>query len=179
MFTLCTMKLDHGRWPGPTSMVRFLKKSIQKAVGPPTRCKLNVDQEEWSCTRKTIVLNFFIYICPKMIVWKKKIKLDHSLVFNFSSPIKYSLNFYYSNISLPWAFFYSSISFTSPSAKHVGPSMDNVGLKICLLRSLDSMVTLMFLPWCKPKWSQDEFSNESQIFTRPWDKFMVHGVNNP
>jgi hypothetical protein len=36
-----------------------------------------------------------------------------------------------------------------------------------------SMVTLPFFPWCKPKWSRNEFNNESS----PWDDFLVHGVN--
>ena len=42
--------------------------------------------------------------------------------------------------------------------------VDNVGLKICLLGTLNSMVTLAcFIPWCKPKWSRDEFNNQSHI----------------
>ena len=62
------MKCDHGRWPfsmvrldGLTSMVWFLHKSIYKAFGPLTRCKLNVDQEEWPCTKKWMCWFFFIY----------------------------------------------------------------------------------------------------------------------
>ena len=58
-FTPWTMKSDHGRWPFPmvrcdasTSMVRFLKNSIYKVFGPFTRCKSNVEQEEWPCTNK-------------------------------------------------------------------------------------------------------------------------------
>ena len=42
-------------------------------------------------------------------------------------------------------------------------SMDNVGLTICLLGTSKSMVTLTFWPWCKPKWSQDVFTNQLQI----------------
>ena len=48
-----------GGWPffmvrldGPTFIVRFLNKSIHKFFGPLTRCKLNVDWEESSCTKK-------------------------------------------------------------------------------------------------------------------------------
>jgi hypothetical protein len=42
-------------------------------------------------------------------------------------------------------------------------SVDNVGLQICLLGTLISMITLTILPRCKPKWSRDEFNNQSQI----------------
>ena len=50
-FTLWTMKLDHGRGPfsmvqvhGPTFMVRLLKKTVLKALGPSLG--VNVDQDE-------------------------------------------------------------------------------------------------------------------------------------
>ena len=33
------------RLDGPTCMIRFLKKTINKAFGPLTRCKPNLDQE--------------------------------------------------------------------------------------------------------------------------------------
>ena len=42
-------------------------------------------------------------------------------------------------------------------------SLDNIGLKICLMGTLNSMVTLTFCPWCKLKWSRDEFHNQLQI----------------
>ena len=38
-----------------------------------------------------------------------------------------------------------------------------LGLQICLLETSTFMVTLPFFPWCKPKWSQDDF--------------LVHSVN--
>jgi hypothetical protein len=38
--------------------------------------------------------------------------------------------------------------------------VDNVGLKVRLLETSNSMVTLTFFPWCKPKWSRDEFNNQ-------------------
>jgi len=42
-------------------------------------------------------------------------------------------------------------------------SLDDVGLKICFLRTSNFMVTLtFFFPWCKLKWSWDEFNNQSQ-----------------
>ena len=67
-FTPRMMKSDHGRWPlfmvsfhGSTSMVWFFKKLIYKVFGPFTRCKLNVDWEEWPCTQKVNVLIFVLY----------------------------------------------------------------------------------------------------------------------
>ena len=43
-------------------------------------------------------------------------------------------------------------------------SLDNVGLKICPLETSNSMVTLTFSPWCKLKWSQDEFNIQSKKY---------------
>ena len=68
----CTLRagLHHGSWSwtmedglfhGPTSMVWFLKKLVYKAFGPLTRCKPNVDQEEWPCTKKWMC-SFFKYL---------------------------------------------------------------------------------------------------------------------
>ena len=56
-------------------------------------------------------------------------------------------------------------------------SEDNVVLYHHLGTS-KSMVSQTFFPWCKPKWSHDEFNSQSQNFTRPQDDFMIHGVNN-
>ena len=42
-------------------------------------------------------------------------------------------------------------------------SVDNVGLKTCLLGTSNSMVTLTCFPRCKPTWSRDEFNNQSHI----------------
>ena len=41
--------------------------------------------------------------------------------------------------------------------------VDNV---MCLLWTSNSMVTLTFFPWCKPKWSRVEFNNQLQILQR-------------
>jgi hypothetical protein len=48
---------------GPTSNVRYLKESIYKAFGSLTRCKPNVDQEEWPSTKNECA--DFLNICPK------------------------------------------------------------------------------------------------------------------
>ena len=53
-------------------------------------------------------------------------------------------------------------------------STDYVGLKLCLLGTSTFMVTLTFFP----KLSWDEFNNQINTLTWPWDDFMVHGVNN-
>ena len=56
--------------------------------------------------------------------------------------------------------------------------MNNACLKICLLGTSNSMVTLtIFLDETEvvPKRVQQPIRD----FTRPWDDFMVHGVNNP
>jgi len=52
-FTRRTMKSDYGKWPlsmvqlhGPIYMVKLHKKKSFESLGPLTRCKLNVDQEE-------------------------------------------------------------------------------------------------------------------------------------
>ena len=51
---------------GPTSMVWFLSKSYYKAFGPFIRCRLNVDQEVWPCTKKWMCW-FFKYMPKKGI----------------------------------------------------------------------------------------------------------------
>ena len=56
--------------------------------------------------------------------------------------------------------------------------MDDLGLVICLWGILNSMVTLTFFPWCKPKWSQDKFNNQPQILLG-LGTTHVRGVNNP
>ena len=43
-------------------------------------------------------------------------------------------------------------------------SMDNASLKICVLGTSSSMVTLTFFGWYKAKWSWDEFNNQSHVF---------------
>ena len=61
-------------------------------------------------------------------------------------------------------------------------SIANVGLKICLLGTSNSTITLTFFPWCKPKWSQDEFNSQSQILQGmgqlhgPWCKHPMMSV---
>jgi len=72
---------------GPWKMALFpwsgsLKKSIDKTFGPFTRCKPNVDQEEWILHPKVNVFSIFD-ICPKNDVLDfVKIKFVHLIVFS-------------------------------------------------------------------------------------------------
>ena len=121
--------LHHGPWSwtmedGIFSWSNFhglisLKKSIYKAFGPLTRCKLNVDQEEQPCTKrndhapKSECAGFFFNICPKGQFWfKKNASLNvllSSLVFIFFPPNKISLKLSRNNISLPLQGWYQLI----------------------------------------------------------------------
>jgi hypothetical protein len=61
-----TMDHEVGPWKmaffhGPTFMVQFLKKSVYKVFWAPSRCKSNVDREEWPCTKKGTCWFFLIY----------------------------------------------------------------------------------------------------------------------
>ena len=42
-------------------------------------------------------------------------------------------------------------------------SVENVSHRTCILETWNSIVTVTFVPWCKPKRSLDEFNNQSQI----------------
>ena len=107
--------------------------------------------------------------CPQKAVLKR-IQVRPFFCLPFSSsllPRKNSLRICYKNISLlrvP-AFSYESTSFASPAAKiRWTMSMDDVGLEICLLGTLNIMVTQENkIPWCKPSWSRDEFNIQSHI----------------
>ena len=178
-FTPWTMTSGRGRWL--FFMVRLpwsnldglisLKKSIYKVFGSLTRCKPQVDQEEWPCTKKWMCW-FCFNICPNRTYSKKIEKLQvwpfflSSLVFIFSSyppPNKYIIiTIFPCHGSLP--FFDHSTSIAYSHRKTLWTmSVDNVGLKICLLETLNSMVTLTLFPWCKPRWSRDKFNTQSQI----------------
>jgi hypothetical protein len=73
---------------------------------------------------------------------------------------------YIYNICLPHAFAFLKLEHLFCLSHHKTRwtiLVNNVGLKICLLGTLNSMVTVTFFPWCKPKLSQDEFNKQSQI----------------
>ena len=77
-------------------------KSIYKAFGPLTRCKPNVDQKEWPCT-KSERANFF-NICPKRAILEIKFKLDRSPVF-FSLRLLFAKKHFVKNLS--WRHFFA------------------------------------------------------------------------
>jgi hypothetical protein len=129
----------------------------------------------------------FLYM-PKNGNFENKIKssltiLLSSLVFVFFPPKEISIKIYYSNISLPWALasFYYNTSFASPTAKPI-MLVDNAGLKICLLGTLNVMVTLTLFPWCKLKWSQDDSTSNHKVYRSlgqlhgPWCKLPITNV---
>jgi hypothetical protein len=124
----------------------------------------------------------FFNICPKRAVLKKlslTICLS-SLVFIFSlpPPPKKTFKKHYNSICLPWPhghlvtrmdsclflprpLFYLSHYKTPWTMSGFFLDVDNVGLKTCLLGIMNSMITLPFFSWCKPKWYRDEFNNHS------------------
>ena len=89
-----TMDDEVGPWKraffnGPTFMIRLLKKSILN-LGPLTKCKANVDQEEWPCTKKWMCIIFLIY-AQKGHFWKKKVFSFSCLLLGFTC-LRFLLN---------------------------------------------------------------------------------------
>ena len=159
-------------FPGSNFHGPISKKKIYKAFGPFTRCKPNADQEEWPCTKKWMCCFFFKML--KRVVLKNKNKnssvttLSSSLIFSYLHhfPKNISLKTNYNSICVSWAlaFFLPEHFFCLSHCKtHWIMSVDNVGFKICLLGTSNVMVTLTYFPWCKPKWSRDEFKSQSHI----------------
>ena len=120
--------LHHEGWPFPWSdlMVQlpwyiFVKKSNWNAFGLLGRCKQNVDQEEWLCIKSECV----VFLMPKKGMLKKnQFKFVDFSCLHLVFPEKYiPLKNYDNIISLPWplVFFYYNTSFTSPTAKLIGP----------------------------------------------------------
>ena len=104
-----------------------------------------------------------------------------SLVFIFSSPWKIHETFIITSfLCLPWApaFFYQSTSFAPPHRKtHWTMSVNNVGLKICLLGclKLHGHPNMFSLIWSEVVMGQVQ--QPITNFTGPWDDFTVHGCN--
>jgi hypothetical protein len=162
--------MDHvvGPWRmaflhGPTSMVRFLKKSIYKAFGPFTRCKPNVDQEAQPCI-KTWMCHYFQYIPQKSSFEKKNQLWPFSCLLLSSSSLPQKIN-YYKFIISPYLFLTIAHLLLLPPQNpldHVNglcrPSIMSFG-DLELHGHYD-----IFFPWGKPKWSQDEFNSQSHIY---------------
>ena len=100
--------IEDGLFPWSDLMLQhpwseFLQKSVYKAFGPLIRCKPNVDQGEWPCTKSECAKK--INICPKRANLRK-VEFDHSFAFSCLHvlfPRKKSLNFDLNIISLSWA----------------------------------------------------------------------------
>ena len=148
---------------GPTLMVQlpwsdFLTNQVTKPLGPSLGVNRMWTQRN-DMHEKVNVVIFLIYTQKRKFC--KNFKLGRSLVFSclhLLFPKKKPSEIYYKSVSLSWAlafFYYSTSRWTM--------SMNNVGLKICLLETLNSIITLIFFPWCKPKWSLDKFNDQSQI----------------
>ena len=140
---------------GPTCMIQFCTKSNYKAFGPLTRCKPNVDQEEWPCT-KTMNVLIFLNISKRAImkiiiqVWpfacpllsssslpKIKLKL---YIYNNNNNTSFIITTFLCHGPLP--FYVRARLLPLHHKTHWTMSMDNVGLRICLWGTSNSMVTL-------------------------------------
>jgi hypothetical protein len=112
---------------------------------------------------------FFLNICQNGNF--EEFKFHRSLVFSclqllFPKKIeKQLLQIYYQHFSSmgPCVFLPEHLFCLSHCKTCRTMSKDNVGLKLCLLGTSNSMVTLIFFPWCEPKWSRDKLNNQSQI----------------
>ena len=79
---------------------------------------------------------------------------------------KNSLQIYDNIISMPWAlafFLLEHLFCLSHYKTRWSMSVNYVGIKICLLGTSTFMVTSTSFLWCKPKWSHDEFNNQSTL----------------
>ena len=145
--------------PGPTSMVRYFKKNNIESLWAFNRCKPNVDQEEWPCTKKWMCW-FFCNICPTKAILKNQIKSNQSWPFSclhfsplLKNIIKKSLHHHFSAIG-PYLILPNHLFCLSHHKTHWAMSVNSVGLKICLLGTSNPMVTLTFFSWCKPRFER-------------------------
>ena len=165
-----TMDHEVGPWKmaffhSPISWSNCLKNQFTKSFG----LSLGVNQM-WTkrndYTPKSGCADFFIYIPEKTVLRKKNNRFWPFSCLHLLSPQYYFIKNYYNNISLSWALaFYLLDDLSCLSHRKIRWTMlvDNVGIKVCLFGTSNSMVTLIFFPWCKPKWSRDEFNNQSHI----------------
>ena len=156
------MKSNHGRWSfsvvrldGLLFMFWFLKKLIYKAFGSLTRCKLDVKKEEWPCTKSECAI--FFYMPRKGNFERKK-----NQVRPFSCLCLLFPKTHFSAMG-PCLFLLEHLFCLSHRKTCWAVLVDNVDLKVRLLGTSNFTVTLTFFPWHKPKWSCDEFNNQSQV----------------
>jgi hypothetical protein len=140
------MKSEHGGWPFPCS--NFFKNQLTKLLG----FSLGVAKHG-----------------PRGMTMHQKLMCQ-----NNNSEKKSSLTILSFSTSFPPIFYFNFIITTflyqlehkfclSHCKSRWTMLVDNVDLQTCLLGTLNFMVTLTFLPWCKPKWSRNVFNNQSHI----------------
>jgi hypothetical protein len=123
------------------SWSEFFKNQFTKSLGPFSRCKFNVDQEELPYTKKGMCSFVLIYVSKwqlqeKIQVWSFLCLLLY--IFMFSSS-----KIYYNNISLSWVFVlsffnnYEHLFCLSHLKTCWTMSVNHVGLKLCLFKNLN------------------------------------------
>ena len=155
-FTPWTM--EDGLFPWSNFHGPIFKTNICKVFGPLSRCKSCVDQEDWPCTKRWMCWFFCNTRLKKVVLKEKKRKtiLLYALVFFYSKKskriIKISSQQHLCAMG-HWFFLLEHFFCLSHCKTHWTIPINNAGLKICLLGTSNSMVTMTFFPWCKPKWS--------------------------
>ena len=98
---------------------------------------------------------------------EKKIQVRHiflsSSVFFLGKKINNNLLEQYFFAIGPWILILKCLFCLFHGKTRWTTSMDDVGLNIRLLGTSNPMATLTFFFGCKPKWSWDEFNNQSHI----------------
>ena len=117
---------------------------------------------------------FICNICPKReVLVRKNINQVWSffcLLLSLSSLPQASIEFLFITTFLcrgPLLFLLEHLFCLSHRKTRWTMLVDNVGLKLCLLGTLNSMIILTFSPWCNLKWSRDVFNDQLEI---------VHGL---
>ena len=156
--------MDHGVVPyqrafrhGHTSMVWFLKNAFWKSL-----CY-------WLGVNQTMDVLLLFNICLKMAVliifsmfdlFPSSSPLLSCNYENFRAKINKKLKRHFSAM-VPWHLQQGNLYCLSHRKTCWTMTMDNTYLKIGFLGTSSFMVTLTFSFWCKPKWSWDEFNNQS------------------
>jgi hypothetical protein len=155
------------------STVQLSKTINYEVYGPLTRCKLDVDQDEWPCVKEVNVLLWKKVKKGQLLKGGKKSGLTillSSLVFVFSPLTKKNNdnNNYNFTISIipchgPLLFWYESTFLPLPHQNpldHVSGSCTPLNMSFGDLELYGhSNISCR----CKPKWSWDKFNNQSHI----------------
>ena len=145
----------------------FLTKPSHEAFG--VRWNPNVDQEEWPCTQKVDVLIYFLPdICSKRAVVKRNKNPSLTILLSSSSlPQKgFHWNFIVTTLCAMGPCPFSTIPPLLPLSlqKPVGPCQWMMhAFKYIFWGSRTPWLLWPSFPWCKLKWSWDEFNIQSHI----------------